>query len=179
VSGLRKAVEPFPGSPIAAVNSTARETHRRGGGADGRPAGHVLRLRTRTAGSRRARTVELLRGRLVTQARSGRAGGRGSARLRCRQDRRLAESPPRAEHRGWPVYHRKRDAVEADLTIVFPALAVSRWIEHQAGWSIRKFVRTARRYRTIQIQAGPHTITAADPVSGELRQALDAINGTR
>ena len=35
-----------------------------------------------------------------------------------------------------PIYHRKREA---------------------AGWSIRKFVRTARRYRTIEIQADPHT----------------------
>lgn len=36
-------------------------------------------------------------------------------------------------------------------------------IEHQTGWSIRKFVKTARRYRTVQIHAGPHVITAADP----------------
>ena len=34
-------------------------------------------------------------------------------------------------------------------------MAVSRWIEHQTGWSIRRLVKTARRYRTIQIQAGP------------------------
>jgi len=46
-----------------------------------------------------------------------------------------------------PVYHRKRDSIEAHLTIVFAALAVSRWIENQTGWSIRKFVRTARRAR--------------------------------
>jgi len=62
-----------------------------------------------------------------------------------------------------PIYHRKRDSIEAHLTIVFAALAISRWIENQTGWSIRKFVRTARRYRTIEIQAGEHTITAADP----------------
>jgi hypothetical protein len=43
-------------------------------------------------------------------------------------------------------------------------------------WSIKKFVRTARRYRTITIQAGPHTITAADPVPDELRAALTKIN---
>jgi hypothetical protein len=49
-------------------------------------------------------------------------------------------------------------------------------IEARAGWSIRKFVKTARRYRTIQIQAGQHTITAADPLPDDLRQALDAIN---
>jgi Transposase DDE domain len=72
--------------------------------------------------------------------------------------------------------HRTRDSIEAHLTIVFAALAVSRWIEHHTGWSIRKFVRTARRYRTIQIQAGAHVITAADPLPGDLRQAIEAIN---
>ena len=59
------------------------------------------------------------------------------------------------------------------------ALAVSRWIEHATGWSIRKFVRRARRYRTIQIQAGDHVITVADPLPDELRQAIEAINGSR
>lgn len=63
-----------------------------------------------------------------------------------------------------PIYHHQRDSIEAHLTIVFTALAVSRWIEDHTGWSIRKFARTARRYRTIQIQADNHTITAADPM---------------
>jgi hypothetical protein len=40
-----------------------------------------------------------------------------------------------------PIYHRKRDSIDAHLTIVFAALAVSRWIEDQAGWSIKKFAR--------------------------------------
>jgi hypothetical protein len=73
----------------------------------------------------------------------------------------------------------QRDSIEAHLTIVFAALAVSRWIEHQTGWSIRRFARTARRYRTIQIQAGPHIITAADPLPDDLRQALESITGAR
>ncbi len=85
---------------------------------------------------------------------------------------RMAKSDLQAR----PIYHRTRDSIEAHLTIVFAALAVSRWIEHQTGWSIRKFVKTARRYRTIQIQAGAHVITAADPIPGDLRQALEAIN---
>jgi hypothetical protein len=50
-----------------------------------------------------------------------------------------------------PVYYRKRDSIEAHLTIVFAALPVGRWIESQTGCSIRKFVKTARRYRTIEI----------------------------
>jgi hypothetical protein len=78
-----------------------------------------------------------------------------------------------------PIYHRKRDSIEAHLTIVFAALTVSRQIEHQTGWSIRKFVKTARRYRTIQIQAGPHIITAADPLPDDLRQAIESIKATR
>jgi hypothetical protein len=75
-----------------------------------------------------------------------------------------------------PIYHRKRDSIEAHLTIVFAALAASRWIEARTGWSIRKFVRTARRYRTIESQVGPRTITAADPLPEDLRHALEAIN---
>jgi len=78
-----------------------------------------------------------------------------------------------------PIYHRKRDSIEAHLTIVFAALAVSRWIKAQTDWSIRKFVKTARRYRTIEIQAGRQTITAADPLPDDLRQALEAITRSR
>ena len=84
----------------------------------------------------------------------------------------------KADLQARPVYHRKRDSIEAHLTIVFAALAVSRWIEAQTGWSIRKFVKTARRYRTIEIQAGRQTITAADPLPDDLRQALETISRT-
>ena len=55
---------------------------------------------------------------------------------------------------------------------MFAALAVSHWIEHQSGWSIKEFVRTARRYRTVQIKAGRQTLTAADPLPDDLRDAL-------
>ena len=77
-----------------------------------------------------------------------------------------------------PIYHHTRESIEAHLTIVFAALAVSRWIENTTGWSIKKFVKTARRYRTITIQAGDHTITAADPLPDDLQTALDAIHDT-
>ena len=59
---------------------------------------------------------------------------------------------------------------------MFAALAVSRWIEAQTGWSIRNFVRTARRYPVIEIQAGGHSITAADPLLRDLQKALTKIS---
>jgi transposase len=74
-----------------------------------------------------------------------------------------------------PIYHYTRESIEAHLTIVFAAMAVSHYIEHQTGWSIKKFVRTARRYRTVQIKAGRQTLTAADPLPDDLRDALATI----
>ena len=37
------------------------------------------------------------------------------------------------------------------------------------------FIRTARRYRTIEIQAGSHTIIAADPLPDDIRHAIETI----
>jgi transposase len=78
-----------------------------------------------------------------------------------------------------PVYHHKRESIEAHLTIVFAALAVTHWIEHQTSWSIKKFVRTARRYRTVRIKAGRQILTAADPLPDDLRDALAKIEAGR
>jgi transposase len=71
-----------------------------------------------------------------------------------------------------PIYHHLRESIEAHLSIVVAAMAISHYIEHQTGWSIKKFVRTARRYRTVKIKAGNQTLTAADPLSDDLRAAL-------
>jgi len=78
--------------------------------------------------------------------------------------------------RARPVYHHKRESIDAHLTIVFAALAVTRFIEVRTGWSIKRFVRTARRYRTVQIRVGQHTLTAEDPLPPDLRDALAQIN---
>ena len=56
------------------------------------------------------------------------------------------------------------------------ALAVARFIEDRTGWSIKRFVRTARRYRTVHISVGKHTVTAEDPLPADLRDALARIN---
>jgi hypothetical protein len=78
-----------------------------------------------------------------------------------------------------PIYHHKRDSIEAHLTIVFAALAVSHYIETQTGWTIKKFVRIARRYRTVQIRAGRQILTAADPLPDDLREAMAKIDKHR
>nr|WP_284236184.1 IS1634 family transposase [Mycolicibacterium sp. TUM20984] len=78
-----------------------------------------------------------------------------------------------------PIYHHMRESIDAHLTVVFAAMAVSHYIETQTGWSIKKFVRTARRYRTVKINAGGQILTAADPLTDELRDALTKIRTDR
>ena len=77
--------------------------------------------------------------------------------------------------RARPIYHHKRQSIDAHLTVVFAALAVTRLIEDRTGWSIKRFVRTARRYRTVNIRAGTHILTAEDPLPDDLRDALAVI----
>jgi len=75
-----------------------------------------------------------------------------------------------------PIYHHKRESIDAHLTIMFAPLAMSRLIEDRTGCSIRTFVRTTRRYRTVHVRAGTHLLTAEDPIPEDLRQALALIN---
>ncbi|VBA62330.1 hypothetical protein LAUMK41_05721 [Mycobacterium attenuatum] len=54
-------------------------------------------------------------------------------------------------------------------------MALTHWIEHRTGWSIKQFVRTLRRYRTVQIRAGKHILTAVDPLPDDIRETLAKI----
>jgi hypothetical protein len=70
-----------------------------------------------------------------------------------------------------PLYHHTRDSIEANLSIVFAAMAVSHWIETQTGWSIKKFVRTARRYRIVKSKpaARPSPLPTRYPTTSATR----------
>src|ERR1017187_973974 len=71
----------------------------------------------------------------------------------AKANRELAWNPA---HPSWREGFRGID--EQVATIVFADPAVSKWIEYRIGWSIKRFVCTARRYRTIEIQAGNHIL---------------------
>jgi len=64
-----------------------------------------------------------------------------------------------------PVYHHKRDSIEAHMTVVFAALAVARHIEAVAGVSIKKFIRMLEPFRTgiISVNGISHTIKPRIP----------------
>ena len=51
-----------------------------------------------------------------------------------------------------PLFARTRDAIEAHLTIVFTALALSRTVQDRTGLSIRRVLRTLKPLRSATIQ---------------------------
>ena len=50
-----------------------------------------------------------------------------------------------------PMFHRIRDAIEAHLTIVFTALAVSHYIQARTGMAIAKIIKQLRPLRSATI----------------------------
>ena len=77
--------------------------------------------------------------------------------------------------RARPIYHHKRDSIEAHLTTVMAALAVSHWLERQTGWSIKKLVTTLRHHRSIAVQTGNHLLHAGTPLDADTRAAINAV----
>ena len=65
-----------------------------------------------------------------------------------------------------PVFHHKRDAIEAHLTIVLVALAISRTIENRTGITIKRFVKILRPIRSgiVTIKGKEYTANAEIPL---------------
>jgi hypothetical protein len=77
--------------------------------------------------------------------------------------------------RARPIYHHKRESIEAHISIVFAALAVARWLERATGWSIKKLVQTLRHHRSIAVRTGDHILHAGTPLDDATRAALNAV----
>lgn len=75
-----------------------------------------------------------------------------------------------------PIFHRTRDSIEAHLTIVFAALAVSREAQNRTGASIKKIVTTLRPLRSATINIGDHQITAAPQIPAPARKLLERLD---
>ena len=80
---------------------------------------------------------------------------------------RMAKSDLKAR----PIFHRKRNAIEAHLTIVFTSLAISRRIEKRTGLSIKRIVKTLR-----PIRSGIITVNGVEyPVDPEIPKDIHTL----
>jgi len=81
---------------------------------------------------------------------------------------RMAKTDLRAR----PMFHHQRDSIEAHLTIVFTALAVSRHLQERTGMSIRRIVQALRPLRDVTINISGHHVTATTPPTGDAAEIL-------
>ena len=81
--------------------------------------------------------------------------------------------------RARPLFARKRDAIEAHLTIVFTALAVSREAQARTGLSIRNLTRQLRALRSATIAINGTTQTFAPAIPADQQVVLEALHGPK
>jgi len=91
---------------------------------------------------------------------------------RVEQSFRMSKTDLRAR----PMFVRTRDAIEAHLTIVFTALAVSREVQHRTGLSIRNLTRQLRPLRSATILSNGTEQTLPPAIPEEQQALLDAIS---
>jgi hypothetical protein len=82
---------------------------------------------------------------------------------------RMAKSDLKAR----PIYHRKRDAIEAHLTIVLAALTISRNIESLTGVSIKQFVKLLRPIRSGIVTINEREILAEPEIPEHVKTLLN------
>lgn len=74
-----------------------------------------------------------------------------------------------------PMFARKRDAIEAHLTIVFAALAISRTIQNRTGLTLRRVLRTLRPLRSATIAINGAIQTFPPELTDDQQALIDAL----
>jgi hypothetical protein len=74
-----------------------------------------------------------------------------------------------------PIFHHQRDSIDAHLTIVLAALAVSREAQQRTGLSIKKIVTTLRPLRAAILATGTTTTTADPHIPPEVQDLLNSL----
>ena len=77
--------------------------------------------------------------------------------------------------RARPMFHHTRQAIEAHLTIVFTALAVSREAQHRTGLSIRNLTRQLRPLRSATIAINDSAQTFPPAIPTDKQALIDAL----
>jgi len=74
-----------------------------------------------------------------------------------------------------PMFVRTRDAIEAHLTIVFTALAVSREVQRRTGLAVRNVLRQLRPLRSATIAINATTTTLPPQIDADRQAIIDAL----
>jgi transposase len=75
-----------------------------------------------------------------------------------------------------PIFHRTRDSIEAHLTIVFAALAISRIIQDRTGLSIKKFIQKLEVVRTGKLSINGVVKRVPSAISNDVEDILVSLS---
>jgi len=90
---------------------------------------------------------------------------------RVEESFRMTKSDLRAR----PVFHHQREAIEAHLTVVFAALAVSRHLQDATGTTIKKIVQILRAARSATIEINGQQLTLDPELTETARDILNRL----
>ena len=76
-----------------------------------------------------------------------------------------------------PVFHRRHGAIEAHLTVVFAALAITRHLQRAAGVSIKRIVRTLRPVQSARVEINGQEIDIEPKIPHDAQDLLNTIRG--
>jgi hypothetical protein len=71
-----------------------------------------------------------------------------------------------------PVFHRLQDSIQAHLTVVFAALAISHEAQARTGLSINRILTTLRPLRSATVTIGSQQVTAQPRIPDDTRTLL-------
>ncbi|MDR2437066.1 MAG: hypothetical protein LBD17_03235 [Endomicrobium sp.] len=81
---------------------------------------------------------------------------------------RMAKSDLKAR----PIFHQKRDSIEAHLTVCFTALGICRHIQERTKISIKKFIRKLARFKTAIVAIAGKEYTANPKIDIETQKLI-------
>nr|WP_257160120.1 transposase [Corynebacterium cystitidis] len=91
--------------------------------------------------------------------------------FRIEKSFRMAKSDLKAR----PVYARLEDSIQAHLTIVMCAMAVGHLLEQTSGLSLKRLVRTLKKYRSFTINVAGQTIHAQTPIPANIQEIINKL----
>lgn len=94
--------------------------------------------------------------------------------LKIEKSFRMSKSDLKAR----PIYHRKRDSIEAHLSVVMAAMAVGHLLEQKSGLSLKRLVRTLKKYRTFEVKVAGQIVHAASPLPEDAAVLIKQLNSS-
>jgi hypothetical protein len=85
----------------------------------------------------------------------------------------------KSDLRARPVFHHEREAIEAHLTVVFAALAISRDLQSRTGVTIKKLIQTLRTARSATIEINGQHITLEPKINWRAPSSTDSNKVTK